>query len=215
MNKALFICATLIAGAAVAQEVQQANVATNAAKYKSVKEAVGGFIFEPLPAEAKYVTIVDRREARDNAPTDFAHKLAAIMHLACRVGEAKEGDIVITLVDKGDSLVYLDKAEAVVVAGVDEEATRHKLMAALIRIIGINGDKFGPQVMGTAMSQAKAMGIGLVRRTTYRTACEEGWAPPPADEFQKAVAERVAAKKAAATNAPAATPPAPVAAPVK
>ncbi len=208
MNKALFICATLAVGATVAQEVQPANVATNAAKYKSVKEAVGGFIFEPLPADAKYVTIVDKREVKDNAPADFAHKLASIMHIACRVGEAKDGDIVLTLVDKGDSLVYLDKAEAVVVAEGDEEATRHKLMAALIRIIGIKEDKFGPQVMGTAMSQAKAMGIGQVRRTTYKTACEEGWAPPPANEFQKAVAERIAAKKAAsdATNAPAPPP---------
>ena len=37
-------------------------------------------------------------------------------------------------------------------------------------------------------------------RTTYRRACQEGWAPPPTNDYQRAVWE--AAKAAAATNAP-------------
>ena len=210
MKKSIILAATLAAAVSLAEEaVKTVAPAEATAPRKSLKEAIGGFIIQPLEPNAKYITVVDTRKEKDEGADKFVAKVAGLMHLATRIGESKEGDIVIRLVDEGDSVVYLDKAEATVVAGANAEATASKLMAALIRIIGINGDKFGPQVMGTAMSQAKAMGIGLVRRTTYKKACEEGWAPPPADEFQKAVAERVAAKKAAAaTNAPVATSPA-------
>ncbi len=209
MQKSIILAAILAAAMSLAEDAAPAEAPAEATSpRKSLKEAVGGFIIQPLEPDAKYITVVDTRKDKDEGADKFVAKVSALMHLATRIGEAKEGDIVIRLVDEGDSVVYLEKAEATVVADANAEATASKLMAALIRIIGINGDKFGPQVMGTAMSQAKAMGIGLVRRTTYRKACEEGWAPPPADEFQKAVAEKVAAKKAAATNAPAATPPA-------
>ncbi len=208
MKKSIILAATLAAAVSLAEEaVQTEALAEATAPRKSLKEAVGGFLIQPLEPDAKYITVVDTRKEKDEGADKFVAKVSALMHLATRIGEAKEGDIVIRLVDEGDSVVFLDKAEATVVAGDNAEATASKLMAALIRIIGIKEDKFGPQVMGTAMSQAKAMGIGLVRRTTYKKACEEGWAPPPADEFQKAVAEKVTAKKAA-TNAPAATPPA-------
>ncbi len=216
MKKSLALASILAAVMSFAQDVAPATApAEKAAPHKSLTEAVGGFVIQPLTPDAKYITVVDTRKAKDEGADKFVAKVSTLMHLATRIGEPTQGDVVIRLVDEGDSVVYLDKAEATVVAGDNAEATASKLMAALIRIIGIKEDKFGPQVMNTAMSQAKAMGIGLVRRTTYKKACEEGWAPPPADEFQKAVAEKVAAKKAAAavTNAPAATPPS--AAPVK
>ena len=207
MKNPIILAAILATAMSFAQDASQTATPKEAAPHKSLKQSVGGFGIQPPTPDAKYITVVDTRKAKDEGADMFVAKVSALMHLATRIGEAKVGDIVIRLVDEGDSVVFLDKAEATVVAGDNAEATASKLMAALIRIIGINGDKFGPQVMGTAMSQAKAMGIGLVRRTTYKKACEEGWAPPPADEFQKAVAEKVAAKKAA-TNAPAATPPA-------
>ena len=42
------------------------------------------------------------------------------------------------------------------------------------------------------------------RRVFYRNAVREGWAPPPTNDIQRTVWERVMAEKAAATNAPAA-----------
>ena len=210
MKNSTILAAILATAMSFAQDASQTATTKEAVPHKSLKQAVGGFVIQPLTPDAKYITVVDTRKAKDEGADKFVAKVSALMHLATHIGEAQEGDIVIRLVDEGDSVVFLDKAEATVVTGDNAEATASKLMAALIRIIGINGDKFGPQVMGTALSQAKAMGIGLVRRTTYKKACEEGWAPPPTDEFQKAVAEKVAAKKAAvaATNAPSATPPA-------
>ena len=40
-----------------------------------------------------------------------------------------------------------------------------------------------------------------VRRTTYKVACEEGWAPAPTNDFQRAIFDATA-------SAPAVTPPA-------
>lgn len=47
-------------------------------------------------------------------------------------------------------------------------------------------------------------GVVLGKKTSYRKACKEGWAPAPTNDIQKAVWNRVKAEKAAATNAPAA-----------
>ena len=41
----------------------------------------------------------------------------------------------------------------------------------------------------------KAMGITPYRRTTYREACEEGWAPAPTNDIQKAVWDQIKADK--------------------
>lgn len=49
-------------------------------------------------------------------------------------------------------------------------------------------------------------GSKIGRRITYKKACQEGWAPPPTNDYQRAVWDRVMAEKAAATNAPSATP---------
>lgn len=45
----------------------------------------------------------------------------------------------------------------------------------------------------------KKMGIRPFRRVSYRTACREGWAPEPTNEYQKVIFEREKAKK---TDAP-------------
>ena len=52
----------------------------------------------------------------------------------------------------------------------------------------------------------KKYGAKRGRRTTYLRACEEGWAPAPTNDYQRAIWDEV--KSAAATNAPSATPPA-------
>ena len=41
----------------------------------------------------------------------------------------------------------------------------------------------------------KAFGISPYQKTTYRKACQEGWAPAPTNDIQKAVWERVASEK--------------------
>ena len=44
-----------------------------------------------------------------------------------------------------------------------------------------------PEPFGKIMDQAKKLGMKLQRMTTYRKAVEEGWAPSPTNDFQKAI----------------------------
>ena len=66
----------------------------------------------------------------------------------------------------------------------------------------------GPEPFNAVMDGAQARGITFIRRTTYKNACEEGWAPAPTNEFQKAIFEQVKAdKERGPTNPITITPP--------
>ena len=39
------------------------------------------------------------------------------------------------------------------------------------------------------------MGFAPYRRTTYKRACKEGWAPAPTNDFQRAVWEKIKAEQ--------------------
>jgi hypothetical protein len=56
-------------------------------------------------------------------------------------------------------------------------------------------NKLSPEPLMKIMSQATAMGITLPKFTSYRKACEDGWAPMPTNSIQKAIWEEVKAKK--------------------
>ena len=56
-------------------------------------------------------------------------------------------------------------------------------------------DAPGPASHNALMDAARAHGIGLVRLATYRTACIEGWAPPPTNDVQRTIWERVHSEK--------------------
>lgn len=49
-------------------------------------------------------------------------------------------------------------------------------------------------------------GVGRSRRYTYKRACEEGWAPPPTNDYQRAIFEAVKTNKTDSVSSPAATP---------
>ena len=51
------------------------------------------------------------------------------------------------------------------------------------------------------------MGITPYRRTTYREACQEGWAPQPTNDVQKAIWEQVKADKERGPTNPITIPP--------
>ena len=58
------------------------------------------------------------------------------------------------------------------------------------------GFQLAPATLAAVSAYAKAAGLAQTRQTTYRKACEEGWAPAPTNDFQKAVWDEVKAKKA-------------------
>ena len=53
----------------------------------------------------------------------------------------------------------------------------------------------GPASHNALMDAARVQGIGLIRLATYRTACEEGWAPAPTNDVQRAIWEHVRSEK--------------------
>jgi len=54
----------------------------------------------------------------------------------------------------------------------------------------------GMDSWGEIFNQAARMGIQRTKLTTYKKACEEGWAPMPTNAIQKAIWEEVKSKKA-------------------
>lgn len=46
-----------------------------------------------------------------------------------------------------------------------------------------------------AMNNLLKIGIGPIRMSTYRSACEEGWAPAPTNDYQKAIWESIRAER--------------------
>ena len=65
----------------------------------------------------------------------------------------------------------------------------------------------GPEPFNAVMTGARARGITFIRRTTYKSACEEGWAPAPTNEFQKAIFDQVKADKERGPTNPITIPP--------
>lgn len=53
----------------------------------------------------------------------------------------------------------------------------------------------GPASHNALMDAARVQGIGLIKLATYRTACEEGWAPVPTNDVQRAIWEHVRSEK--------------------
>ena len=64
-----------------------------------------------------------------------------------------------------------------------------------------------PEPFNKMMVSAAALKIRPVRTTTYKRACEEGWAPAPTNAVQKAIWEKVRAEKERGPTSPITIPP--------
>ena len=51
----------------------------------------------------------------------------------------------------------------------------------------IKGRQLGPNRFNMVLKTSNALGIQMMRTTTYMRACQEGWAPPPTNDVQKAI----------------------------
>lgn len=54
-----------------------------------------------------------------------------------------------------------------------------------------SGNFIPPDTVNAAMVNGGKIGFKPYRRTTYKRACKEGWAPAPTNDFQKAVWEKI------------------------
>jgi len=57
-----------------------------------------------------------------------------------------------------------------------------------------SGFQLAPATLAAVSAYARAAGLAQSRQTTYRRACEEGWAPAPTNDVQKAVWDEVRAR---------------------
>ena len=64
-----------------------------------------------------------------------------------------------------------------------------------------------PDVTGQIYNHARKFGFGVIETSTYRAACKAGWAPPPTNEYQKVIWDRVKADKERGPTNPITIPP--------
>ena len=77
-------------------------------------------------------------------------------------------------------------------------AYRNCVMAPVSSMADIDAMKvnmFCPDPFNRVRMHLGAIGIRPPVRTSYRKACVEGWAPPPTNQYQKAIWEQIKADK--------------------
>lgn len=69
-----------------------------------------------------------------------------------------------------------------------------KPAASVRELDALTGVVPSPEVLDTMADWARHWGINRTRRTTYRKACQEGWAPMPTNDYQRAIWDEIRAK---------------------
>ena len=95
------------------------------------------------------------------------------------------------------------------IGGVGFSAQENDMMQPYYTLAEIDGNGhpyIQPMNMAKMQAMWKRFGVKRARKVPYRIAVREGWAPPPTNDYQRAVWDEI--KAAATTNAPSATPPA-------
>jgi hypothetical protein len=62
-----------------------------------------------------------------------------------------------------------------------------KPVSSLADLDAIKAKTIGPESLSKILNTGAKLGIKATKSTTYRKACEEGWAPSPTNDIQKAV----------------------------
>ena len=165
-------------------------------------EEMGGLVAKDAPNPyAKSLTIVDKRTKKDDLPAQFAERMKMVFRINIRVGEPRADDAVVELCNIGtESVVYPDKAFARIPTGKDDVETRKQLHAGLMYVLGVKGANISPISVKTVIMNAADLGIPKITLKPYKIACEEGWAPAPTNDIQKAIWEKVKAEKEAAAK---------------
>ncbi len=82
--------------------------------------------------------------------------------------------------------------------GVVNPALDHSMMGSvktLSDLDAITGQMLNAEILIKVQQNAVKQGVSPSRMSTYKKACEEGWAPMPTNSIQKAIWEEVKAKK--------------------
>ena len=60
-------------------------------------------------------------------------------------------------------------------------------VSSVEQLDAIKGRQLGPNRFNMLLKTSNALGIQMIRTTTYMRACQEGWAPPPTNDVQRAI----------------------------
>ena len=66
----------------------------------------------------------------------------------------------------------------------------------------VDGTVIPPEVYVNVIQNMKILGITQNKMTTYKKACEEGWAATPTNAYQKAIWDRFKAEKERGPSSP-------------
>ena len=201
MNRLIvFLAATCVALTAFSTpDTGAPKVSRLGMRYKT-----GGTIVRPLPKGAKAIVFVNATGTDSVALDGFVKRFEALTSslYVKRVSGPIEsvatgtGDVVIALVAKGDLAILPSRHMAVIPVTSNEQDTQKDLWKATVAVFSLMGEPPN-DFSGAALirSAAESIGIPHAEKVFYKKALEEGWAPPPSDEFQRAVWTRFKADK--------------------
>ena len=166
----------------------------------------GGFLTKPIDPLARQIVILNSStNATDGALRAFADKIITRIRLSVKVANGdytsydnSKGDAVLAVVDKGEMVVFPKKNLVIIPIGDNLEGS---LQEGLLSLCGLNGSEPIIRQNISIMAWAKSHGLASAKRVAYKKACQEGWAPAPTNDIQKAIWDKVMAEKAKATNA--------------
>ena len=200
MNRMAF--ALLIVFAA-ATSLAQTNL-TGRAKFL---QRTGGFVTREIQKGERVVSLIDETERGESELAAFRNTLTDLMGVPVVIGQDDTNAVVrLYLTESGPFAVDVVDRSAKVPIGTDAKSTQMNLGRAFLAICATDASLMTQEGMLIVARTMSGQGMQPFRRTTYRNAVREGWAPAPTNDAQRAIWDAVKAQTA--TNAPAATPPA-------
>ena len=168
----------------------------------------GGFVYQPLPEWSKVVSLIDRTGGGSEALAAFRREMEEDLRIPSVMGAATNAAFTVELVSGGSLTVDLTAGTATVPVGKTGEETQASLWKAMFALFSANAGlsakmNFQSQegmVIGRRAMEASR--IAPVRRTTYKVACEEGWAQAPTNDFQRAIFDAARTNQPATASAP-------------
>lgn len=112
--------------------------------------------------------------------------------------------------DKADSRVQKEMVRAfIILCGGGTSDLGHPILDAISGVDQLDAVPYGfPQdVIGRLERYMAQMGVTPYYQTTYRRACHLGWAPPPTNDVQRAIWEKIKAEKERGPTKPITIPP--------
>lgn len=186
------------------------------ASRQGMRYKTGGTILRPLPADSKAIVFVNATGAESAVLDEYMKHFDAMtssLYTKRVTGPVESattgnGDVVIALVSTGDMSILPAKRTAIVPVAANDRETQKCLWKATVAVFSLMGEPPN-DFTGAALirSAAESLGIPHANRVFYKKALEEGWAPPPQDEFQRAVWERFKADKERGPAKPLTIPP--------